>query len=473
MKEEGNGKQQNMSDVPVDYEDISSGRSDIAPSSRDIPIAKRGPASTGQRNVGGRSVQQETYYVDDVPEKKKKKKKKGRKVGAIIFTCVVAVLVCAIAAGVWYVYDLTNDIGYTQNGENDDNATEKQDADFGLYEETLSFSTMYDVTMVNSYNDYLVEWSNNGGEIIHSRNVTNVLLLGEDGDATETQNGRSDCIMLVSINRQTKKIILTSIMRDSYCAYDVQGQTQYGKINEPNFYAGYAGLIKTIESYYKIDIDYYLSVNFNSFPKLVDALGGVNVPIQQYEAEYINETTTAIDKVTYGDSVKIDGDQALVFCRIRHCDTDSDVSRTRRQRSLIKAIIESTKSATTGQLLNAVKQVAPYIKTNMNQSTMIRFGTAALMQKWISYEMSQVTMPDEETRIDATINGQSCWVIDYPKSAQKVQQNIYGITNIVLASDRYSLEELLSMADGGGYYDPYYDEDYEEDYDYYYDDYYW
>ena len=269
--------------------------------------------------------------------------------------------------------------------------------------------------------------------------------------------------MIVSVDRKNKKITMSSIMRDSYCCYDTDEGRRYGKINGSCFYSGYKGLIDTVEKFYKIDIDYYISVNFDSFPQLINALGGVTVPIQEYEAEYIRRTTVH-KTVQSGDAVKLDGWEALVFCRIRHSDSDSDVSRTRRQRQVIRAIIESSTSATNGQLLNAIKQVAPYIKTNMNKKTMINFGTAALKNDWVHFEMQQFTYPityaqdrevpdDEITGIDATVRGESCWVIDYPKSAMVMQQKIYGVSNIELSAIRPTMQDLKSYAES--YYEYY------------------
>lgn len=410
--------------------------------------------NTGKSNTG-RSYPQDIYItngnanqrrvtrepqIDNRPKTRKKKKSTGKKFAIAAAILLLLLIIGGVCFVYWYAYDLTGDINFEEDPE-----VVNESNDFGVYEENLSFESMYDVTGISSYQGYVLEWSTNGGDIIKSKNVTNVLLIGEDGDATEDQTGRSDCIMLVSIDRKNQKIVMTSFMRDSYCCYNTDEGLKFGKINGACFYSGYKGLIKTIENFYKIDINYYISVNFDSFPQLINALGGVTVPIQEYEARYIRNTTVH-KTVQSGDAVKLDGWEALVFCRIRHCDADSDVSRTRRQRTVIEAIMQSTKSATKGQLLNAIKQVSPYIKTNMPQKVMISFATAALTNNWISYPMEQYTFPDENTRIDASIQGESSWAIDYPLAAQTVQQNIYGISNIVLATNRISLADIQYYA---------------------------
>ncbi|MBQ7579761.1 MAG: LCP family protein [Clostridia bacterium] len=414
---------------------------------RDIYISRQSASHSGAKSASK-------------PAAKKKDNKKFKRV----LISVVCVLIALVIAGTGFVYWYANDM--LKEIEIDENVAEQEEEgnDFSkIFDENLTFSTMSDITNLSSYQGYILEWSENGGQKLDSKNVTNILLVGEDGDATDTTNGRSDCIMIVSIDRKNRKIVMSSIMRDSYCCYDTEDGRNYGKINGSCYYSGYRGLIETVEKFYKIDIDYYISVNFDSFPQLINAIGGVTVPIQEYEARYIRNTTVH-KTVQSGEAVKLDGWEALVFCRIRHSDSDSDVSRTRRQREVIKAIIESATNATNGQLLNAIKQTAPYIKTNMSKKTMIAFGTAALKNDWVHFEMSQYTYPityaqdkevpdDEITGIDATVRGESCWVVDYPRSAMEMQKSIYGITNISLSAQRLSMEDLKYYAEN--YYEYY------------------
>lgn len=419
---------------------------------QDIYISKQIVAREGARSAATSTVNK--------TNKTKKKNKKAKKVIIGIACVLIAIVVVGTAFVYWYANDMLKEI----NIDNSVTTEDEDDNDFSkIFEESLSFNTMSDVTRLTSYQGYVLEWSENGGQKLDSKNIINVLLVGEDGDATETTNGRSDCIMIVSVDRKNRKITMSSIMRDSYCCYDSTEGRKYGKINGSCFYSGYGGLIETVEKFYKVDIDYYISVNFDSFPKLINALGGVTVPIQEYEARYIRNTTVH-KTVQSGEAVKLDGWEALVFCRIRHSDSDSDVSRTRRQRTVIKAIIESATNATNGQLLNAIKQTAPYIKTNMSKKTMIAFGSAALKNDWVHFEMQQFTFPityaqdrevpdDEITGIDATVRGESCWVVDYPKSAYVMQKNIYGISNIALSETRPTMEEIKYYADN--YYEYY------------------
>ncbi|MBQ2811817.1 MAG: LCP family protein, partial [Clostridia bacterium] len=256
-------------------------------------------------------------------------------------------------------------------------------------------------------------------------------------------------LMLVSINKKTKTITLCSFMRDSRTYYEANGRGYWAKVNAAYSKGGAAATIETLEKDYKIGIDYYVAVDFTSFPKVIDALGGVTVDMKEYEQRYINRTTTAIKKIPNYGPVKLDGKQALVYARIRKCDADSDVSRTRRQRTLITAIIKSAKGASLTQLNNAIDTLLPLLATDCSKSQILSYGAQALAQGWLNYEIKQVTMPDEDTRKDARINGVSYWVVDYPLAAQRVQLALYGTTNIELDEYRDSALDYVKFNSNG------------------------
>ncbi len=305
-----------------------------------------------------------------------------------------------------------------------------------------NFETMYGVGDASSLNAYLKKWAVNDGEIMDSDNVINVLLIGQDGDGGENSNGRADSLIVASINRATKTITLCSIMRDSYIYMNFDGRDRYDKINSACVLGGQKGVVETVEKNYKIDIDYFVSVYFESFQKVVDALGGVNVPIEPKLASYINRTTRY--NVSSGDSVKLNGAEALVYSRIRYLYSDGDVSRTANQRNVIMAIMNKMKGASFQEVYKAITAILPYIKTNMKEDAIISYAKQALSDGWMNYTIKQETFPTEDTRASASIRGMSCWVVDYPRAAQYMQKAIYGRTNIVIPSDSVNpLKEFL------------------------------
>ena len=143
----------------------------------------------------------------------------------------------------------------------------------------------------------------------------------------------------------------------------------------------------------------------------------------------------------------MNGKQALIYSRIRHCDDDSDLSRTRRQRSVIKSLINQAKKATNGQLINAYKQVTGFLRTGYTQSEVLSLIATAYSHNWMDFEIKEYIMPNEDyvERIGGYINSSTwAWTVDYPLCAQRLQNILYGKTNIVLAEDRVSPLDSVS-----------------------------
>ena len=303
------------------------------------------------------------------------------------------------------------------------------------------FNPMYDVADASSLKDWLQKWAQNKGQKLHSKNVINCLLCGVDTE--EGSDGRTDAMILVSLNKKKKTVSLVSFMRDSYTYMDINGQDRWYKINSAYNWGGAATLVQTIEDNYKIEIDNYITVDFDTFPKLIDALGGLELDVEEYEARYIRRTSSH-KKFPFGEGVKLNGQQVLIYSRIRHSDADGDLSRTRRQRKIVTALIEKAKSASVGQLNNMMNLVLPYVQTNYRRSQILALGTQALLQDWMSYEIGQISCPilvsDDETEVltgkDSYIMTgygsvqEFVWIVDYQLDARRVQQALYGMSNI-------------------------------------------
>ena len=151
----------------------------------------------------------------------------------------------------------------------------------------------------------------------------------------------------------------------------------------------------------------------------------------------------------YGEGVILNGKQALAFCRIRHCDSDADVSRTRRQRQFINALIDEAKNISISQITPLLNTVIKYIKTDCSVSEIISLGTNAISDKWYNYEIASAAIPSEEHRLDYRGNAW-VWIVDYPAAAKALQETIYGKTNIVLEADRVSAIDIMKNSQNTG-----------------------
>ena len=302
----------------------------------------------------------------------------------------------------------------------------------------------------NDLSTILREWSENTEKdtLMKSKNVTNILLIGCDGSGQ-----LADVIMIASINRETKQIFLTSVMRDSYTYIPVSGGDVYGKINSVYTYGGAKLLKSVIERNFKIDIDYYVSVNYGMFVNIVNLLGGVQVDVQEYEARAITSIISSelgyYRECPYGEGVTLDGELALHFCRIRHCDVDADISRTRRQRQFITAMISKAKDVNVDQIEEIFDQFSQYVRTDCEKSRIITLATQALLNRWYDYEIVSTAFPQDGERLD--YSGYAwVWIVDYPLSALNLHNLIYGESNIILAEDRISAVDIMQYSGNTG-----------------------
>ena len=302
-----------------------------------------------------------------------------------------------------------------------------------------SFDLLEEIKGNNDLSSILKDWATNNTDnsLMHADDVTNILLMGVDATG-----GNSDVIMLVSVNEKTKTIYLTSIMRDSY-TYINNGRSEgYGKINSAYGNGGADCLVQTVENNFKIKVDYYASVNFQTFASIVDVIGGVEVPVQEYEAVAMGNLYES------GESVRLNGEQALMYCRIRKCDSDGDVSRTRRQKQFIAALIDRCQDLDATQMKDVISTLLQYVKTDCPTTKIISYGTKALLNKWYNFSVIPLTVPTPDFRMDY-MGYAWVWIVDYPPLAQYLQDTIYGSSNIKLHTGRVSAIDVMKDRNAG------------------------
>lgn len=204
--------------------------------------------------------------------------------------------------------------------------------------------------------------------LVSESHVHNILLIGTD--AEKGGSARSDSMMIASVNKQTGRITVCSILRDTHLY--VPGH-QESKVNAAYAWGGANLLIQTIEYNFGIKIDDYAAVDFEMFTALVDGLGGIEVDVTEDEADYINNRhrygkEEKPEAVSSGENVHLTGYQALWYVRIRKLD--SDFNRTERQRKVIGAIMEDVKSNINPigifTLMGTAQDVAPFVTTTLS-----------------------------------------------------------------------------------------------------------
>ncbi|MEH7455919.1 LytR family transcriptional regulator [Bacillus pseudomycoides] len=186
-----------------------------------------------------------------------------------------------------------------------------------------------------------------------------ILLLGADERGND--KGRSDSLMVITLNPKQKSMKLLSIPRDTYT--EIVGKGKKDKINHAYAFGGINMSVNTVENFLDIPIDYYIEVNMEGFKDIVDAVGGVDVN---------NDLEFTQDNHHFAKgNIHLTGDEALSFTRMRKEDPRGDFGRQMRQRQVLQAVIKKGASFSSltsyGDVLTAIQK---NVKTNLTQDQM-------------------------------------------------------------------------------------------------------
>ena len=199
----------------------------------------------------------------------------------------------------------------------------------------------------------------------YSDSVINIALFGID--AEDGGVGRSDSIIIATIDTTHKKLKLTSIMRDSYVTIEGHGDD---KINHAYAFGGPQLAIKTLNENFDLNIDDFVAVNFTTLPKIIDMLGGVTIDITSEEVSHIPGIDTA-------GTYTLTGEQALAYSRIRYA-SGGDYVRTDRQRTVLSKVFEKVLSINFTQYPSLLSEILPMVQTNLDYSEILNLGNEVL-----------------------------------------------------------------------------------------------
>ena len=311
--------------------------------------------------------------------RRRKKKRGGHRILATIF-CVMLVLVLGVAAYAGVMMNRLNRPG----------------VDTSQYVEQPAAAPAWDV--------------------ISKDGVTNILLSGADtGD--DGNSHRSDTTMLVSIDNETKKLRLVSFLRDLYLEIPTVGKT---KLNAAYAHGGPALTMQTIENNFRVNIDKYVSVNFDNFEAIIDKMGGIDIDMS---AEVAEEENRNMGSNLHEGVNHLDGRLALYYARIRA--TDSDFGRTGRQRQVVEAMISRMKELNPVEFSKLMYDYLPFVETNLSDGDLL--ALAAMAPAIMNYEMETMAVPNIDTYEDQTIQGSGMVLVpDLPENCRLLREFLYG-----------------------------------------------
>lgn len=308
-------------------------------------------------------------------KRKRSKKKKKKSVGFKILMVVLALLIFAVAAGISYGFSVVNKMESVDLKKDDLGITSKED--LKKYEK--------------------------------ADDIKNIALFGID---SEDGTGRSDAIMIATIDSSHNKLKITSVMRDSFVNIPEHGMD---KINHAYAYGGPTLAIKTLNENFGLNIDEFASVNFDSLPTLVEAFGGVEITLNDDEAVYVSG-------IGSGGTYTLSGQQALDYSRIRK--VGNDYERTERQRTVLTALFKKGISMPKTSYPSMVNTIAPVLTTSLNTSDILALATKVVTMG--NGNLLQDRFPRDEDIIPDNSNGGIYYMkFDIPSVKQKMQDYIF------------------------------------------------
>lgn len=336
------------------------------------------------------SIDLYSSYQDISSHSKPKKRKRRKKKSAVkILAVICIILVCVISLGVAgysYAYSIINKVERTPL------ETEEP--------EELNITTSeYD-------------------------GIKNIALLGIDTRVDNT-SGRSDAVIILSIDKKHNKIKLISVARDSYV--DIDGHNK-DKLTHAYAYGKSTLAVKTLNKNFNLEITDYVTVNFHGFSRIIDYIGGVEVEIDQKEKDHLNSYVIPklvkagfkCDLIERTGMQKLTGTQALCYSRIRKID--GDIERGNRQKEVLAAMFARVKSMNIAKLPQIAKMVFSECQTSLSSSDIMSMGLWAISSK---PEMENMSIPNDNVKGKGqTIRGVWYYVYDIEAAANEMKKFI-------------------------------------------------
>ena len=322
----------------------------------------------------------------------KKKKSKALKIVLIVLAVIVLLLAILAVGVVIYMRSLlgmVNQVGETNPTVSTTAATVPESTD------------ATDETAGETPSETEETWP----EIVSTQNVTTFMLVGQDGRYGE-ESKLSDTMIMCTINRETKTLTMTSILRDCYVplpAYAGHGAGR-NRINvcynlgyqwTGSSKGGMEMLALCVEQNFGIPIDHTIEVDFVAFEKIIDLLGGVEIELTEAEAKYMTESVGYIGEMEPGLQT-LDGLEALAYARIRQIDANGDFSRTNRQRTVINSLLHKCAQMNLWDLHKLATEILPLITTDMTTDEMRNYIFEFLpMLKGLNIVSQQIPLDKE------------------------------------------------------------------------------
>ncbi len=324
----------------------------------------------------------------------KKGKKKSRIVWIILGTILVLILVVGIAA-VLYVHSM---LGLVQHPNE-----ESMDPDQALIDQLIGNMDDETEPTVEATSETTMETE--PPDYSKTGTIINILVIGQDSREGE-ESKLADTMILLTLNRETNVLTMTSFQRDLYIKLPDMWGHKCGKNRINTAYAlGYAwkgelGGMQMVDQLileqFGTTVDYNVEIDFEGFESIINAVGGIEVEMDEDETNYMNNLDNLSGSFVVGEN-HLDGQSALAFARMRHAsDSDSDINRTGRQRRVINAVVSKCRTMSIVDLHNLLTELLPMVLTDMPNDVILTYA-AELLPSIASIKLESMQIPAEGT----------------------------------------------------------------------------
>ena len=357
------------------------------------------------------------------PKQPKKKMHKGLKIFLIVLAVLVVIIAAAAIAGWTYFHNMANKMNIIELPEDTYVYTEETTAPAETMEADETTEATTEATTVETTVPPMT-----------ADDIINILVVGQSARSGEASQ-MADTTILVSLNTYTGTVTLSSVLRDSYVKLpDYKGHTCGRAKFTVCYNLGYqwgdgtAGAMEMtnicMKDNFGVEVDYNIEIDFESFTKVIDYLGGVDIELTQAEADYLNKDDLYVLYDVEAGVQHLDGMAALSYARMRKAegDSESDIKRSARQRILIETLLNKVRYLSLSELQGVADELLPLITTTM-KSTDIAKLLVKIAPIISNLKIESGTIPVEGTywgeMVDIYSDGMQHSVLKFESAQQK------------------------------------------------------